>query len=231
MGRNSHNRTGSVADQYIIGDPNRYFFVIYRIYCVAASENAGLFLLQFCSFQIAFLCRLSNIFLHFRFMLGCGYFFDQGMFRCQHHICCAKQCIRSCCKDRYFKAWLIRQREFNFRPLGTSDPITLHFFGTFRPVQFVKVFQQTIGIGGNFKHPLSHGTSENRMTAPFAFPVDNLFVSQNRTKGRTPVNGYFGNIGQSFFIKLQENPLRPFVIFRIGCIHLAVPIVRKTKIL
>ncbi|MNM83282.1 hypothetical protein D3C81_953390 [compost metagenome] len=67
------------------------------------------------------------------------------------------------------------------------------------------------------------------MTAALALAVNDLFVRQDRSQCRAPVHRNFGYIGQPFLIQLDKNPLRPFVIIRIGRADLAVPIVGETQ--
>ncbi|KAF5028376.1 hypothetical protein DSECCO2_659710 [anaerobic digester metagenome] len=39
MGRNSHDCTSAIARKYILGNPNRYFFICKWIYGITAAEN------------------------------------------------------------------------------------------------------------------------------------------------------------------------------------------------
>ena len=67
------------------------------------------------------------------------------------------------------------------------------------------------------------------MIAALTAPVDHFLIGQNRSKRRTPVHRDFINVCKPLFIKLEENPLRPAVIFLIGGIDLAVPVVAESE--
>ena len=69
------------------------------------------------------------------------------------------------------------------------------------------------------------------MTAPLALAVNHFLVGQHRAQGRAPIHRHLGDIGQPFFIKLQEDPLGPLIVLRIGGVDLAFPVVRKAQIL
>ncbi len=64
--------------------------------------------------------------------------------------------------------------------------------------------------------------------ADFAFAVDDLFVGQNGPQRRAPVDRHFRHIGQPPLEQLQENPLCPAVIARVGRAEFAVPVVRQS---
>ena len=51
--RHGHDRAGAVADQHVVGDPDRHRLAVHRIDRVAAGEDAGLFLRQFGAIEIA----------------------------------------------------------------------------------------------------------------------------------------------------------------------------------
>ena len=65
--------------------------------------------------------------------------------------------------------------------------------------------------------------------APLALTVNHLLVRKHGLILRTPVHFCFLAIRQPFFIELDEQPLRPLIIFRRGCVDLAIPVVRETE--
>ena len=54
--------------------------------------------------------------------------------------------------------------------------------------------------------------------------VDDLFIRQHALAARAPVDGHGGLIGQTVLIHLQEDPLRPLIVARIGRIDRTVPV-------
>ena len=52
----------------------------------------------------------------------------------------------------------------------------------------------------------------------------NLFVGQAALAARAPVDRHFGLIGQPLLIELQEDPLRPLEVVRVGGVDLARPV-------
>ena len=61
--------------------------------------------------------------------------------------------------------------------------------------------------------------------------VDNLLVRQNALAGGAPVYAHFLLVGQALLEQLQENPLGPLVVARVGGIDLTRPVERQTKAL
>ena len=90
------------------------------------------------------------------------------------------------------------------------------------------------------------------MTADFALAVNHFFIRQHRAEFRTPVHRNFRDVSRAArcpdrrrdnveigsasvrlriepgIVNLEENPLRPFVIIRIGRVDFALPIVAET---
>ena len=60
-------------------------------------------------------------------------------------------------------------------------------------------------------------------TAP-AFAVFDLFVGENGLVFWAPPLVGFFLIGETFFVKLEETPLSPFVVIWVGSVNFAVPI-------
>jgi hypothetical protein len=67
-------------------------------------------------------------------------------------------------------------------------------------------------------------------SAALAPAVDHLFVCQADFILWAPVDRHFLLIGQAVFEKLDEDPLRPLVILRVGCVDEPLPVERKAQI-
>ena len=120
-------------------------------------------------------------------------------------------------------------REIDLCTDGFADPVSLHLFSRFRPVEIVQVVQQSFGILRNFQYPLAHGFSYNGISAHFTLTINHLFVRQNGSQLGTPIYRLFIFVRQSFFKQTEEDPLGPFIVIGICCIDFTVPIVRKTQ--
>src|SRR5262245_12056614 len=141
--------------------------------------------------------------------------------------------------------------EVDFRAYASANPIALEQFDSFGPIKAVEFIEQSLRISGNAQHPLSHWSSNNRKTANLAFSIYNLLVCQDRAQLRKPVDRNISNVGQANtvwtlsaisenrrgsiclrikpgVVDLEENPLCPFVVCRVGRVDLSLPIVRKT---
>src|SRR5215831_14867938 len=62
VGGNSLDRAGAVAEQNVIGDPDRNFFLVSRIDCKRAGEDAGFFFRELGPLKIALARGLFSIF-------------------------------------------------------------------------------------------------------------------------------------------------------------------------
>jgi len=141
--------------------------------------------------------------------------------------------------------------EIDFRTFASANPIALKQFDSFGPIQFIEVIEQSLRIGSDAQHPLPHWSSNNREFANFTFSIHDFFVGQNCAELGTPVDRDISNIGESNAVRitpairgnrlspfgvgiepgivnLEKNPLRPFVIARVGRVDLPLPIVGKT---
>src|SRR3989338_6967976 len=102
--------------------------------------------------------------------------------------------------------------KINLCSFGATNPITLSFFNFFWPIEPFKPIQKFFSIVSNFEHPLFHCSLFDGAAASFALPCCYLLVCQYRFVFGAPINWCFCLIYQSFFEKLQKNPLRPAII-------------------
>ena len=149
------------------------------------------------------------------------------MFRRQHHIAYAKHRIRTGSEYFYTVACFLyckaQQSAFT-----AANPVFLHDAHFVWPTaQFIQVFQQTICIIGNFKEPLFQRFLFYHTIAAFALSFYYLFISQYSLAARTPVYRCAFFISQTFFIKLQKEPLGPFIVFGQASGYLSVPIIAQ----
>src|SRR6202051_4982009 len=124
MARNSHDGAGSVANEYVIRDPDRDSFLIDRIYGVSAGENPGFLLGEVGAFEIGFrgnpvpvLCQCSSLF-------GRGHPVDQRMLWRKYHISRAEKRVGARGKDRDHFVQAV-DTEYRLGTLAAANPISL----------------------------------------------------------------------------------------------------------
>ena len=149
------------------------------------------------------------------------------------HVCGAKKRVASSCVDAQFfvgcLSVLVGHGKVNFGADGLSDPVSLHDLYAFGPVKLVKVLQEALGVFGDFQNPLADCLSRDFRVAAFAAAFLDLFVGQAGLARRAPVDRSVAFVGEAFFVKLKENPLRPLVVVRVAGLHAAVPVVAKAE--
>ena len=98
------------------------------------------------------------------------------MFWRQRHIRRAKQRVGARSENSYDVVAAFN-RKLNLRTNRPADPIFLHGFDHFRPVQVISCLQNLIGIGRNAEKPLFEVTLGDGVTAAPTFAALNLLVS------------------------------------------------------
>ena len=115
--------------------------------------------------------------------------------------------------------------------MGTSDPVFLGYFDPFNIIKTIQVINQLIRILRDLKHPLAFHLTDYRTSTPLTDAVYDLFICQTTFTGGTPVNGHLCLVGKTCLKKLEKDPLCPFVIRRICCVYLTLPVKGITKCL
>ena len=196
MRGDSHDRACTVGHQDVIRDPDRDFFIVDRIDGICASENSCL--LRLCGpINITFALHLLDVCLDLcRLLVGCQFAY-QRMLRGHDHVCRAEQRVRTSCENVQGMLGAIgRDRgEVDLSAFGPADPVGLHRFDFFRPIEFLQPVEQAVGISCYAKHPLIEFFLRNLCTATLAAPVDDIFVSDARLAARTPVHRHKGFVG------------------------------------
>ena len=137
MGRYTHDSASTIIGQYIVRKPDRHFLAVQRIDGIASCKYAGLFFILK-TVYIGFHRSVINIFFHSFSCLICSQALCHRMFRSQYHEGCSVKGIRSC---GVYSDLLISSfnREVYLCAVGFADPVGLHLFHLFRPVQFVQI--------------------------------------------------------------------------------------------
>ena len=198
---NRHDRAGTVRDQHIVGNPDGNPVAVDGIDGVSAGKDAGLFIVEPGSVEVAFGCNHLAVVLDrlsaFRRRDGV----NDRVFGSEHHISRAEQRIGTRREDRHLLLCSV-DPESDLRAFGLADPVALHLLDAFRPVEFIHIGKQTLRIFRDLEHPLPHGLADHGMVAAFAAPVDDLLIRKNGSEGGTPVHGDFRYICESFLIQL-----------------------------
>ena len=228
VGGNGHDGARSVADEHVVGDPDRNLHVVDGIDRVGTREFAGLLLRVFRAGEIGFRASDFDVFVNSGFTIRRGDFGDERMLGREHHVGSTEQRIRT---RRINADGLvgIRNFEIDFRACGTADPVLLHFFRAFGPIQTVNAVEKLLRVIRDFEDPLADGLADDREVADFGTTVDDLFVGEHGAECGAPVHRLVGFIGEAFFIEFGENPLRPFVVAWIRGIYFAIPVEGETE--
>src|SRR5262249_45098589 len=122
-------------------------------------------------------------------------------------------------------------RECDLSSLGAADPVGLHRLDFFRPVELFESAEQAIRILRYPKHPLIEFLLCDFGSAALAPAIHDVFIGDAGFAARTPVHRHEGFVSQAGVEHLHEDPLRPFVIVRIGRVDFARPVVHSADLL
>ena len=117
--------------------------------------------------------------------------------------------------------------------LGPADPVALgvdHALGPGRR-QVVQVVQQLLGVLGDLEVPLRQLALGDLVAAALAPAVDHLLVGQHGLVERAPVHRAVLAVGQPALAELQEQPLGPVVVLRVGGVEGAGPVEADPELL
>ena len=223
-GRHAHDGAGAVFVDDVVAEIDRHLGAVDRIDRISAGEDAFFFCFGGGALDLAHFHGLFNEGAHgWRFFLAGDELFHEGMLRREHHVGDAVEGIWSGGEDLEFVALL--GGEGDHRAFGAADPVFLHDLDLVWPAfELVEIVQQTLGVVGDLEEPLIEGFLFHNAVAALALAVDNLLVGEHCGAAWAPVDGGVFLVGEAVFIKLQEDPLRPFVIIRQTGRDLAVPV-------
>ena len=255
MSGHSHDGARPVAHHDVVRDPDRDLLVVDGINGEGAGRNPRLALVEFAPLHF----RLGGADLlvvrdRFPLIVG-GDLVHEGMLGSQNHVGRPEEGVGSGGEDLDDAVVIVRQGEDHPRPFGPPDPVSLEQFDSLGPVEVVQLVNEALGILRNAEHPLLEGTAFNRV--PLLFPLGHFFIGQDRAQAGTPVDGGLRHVGQADLVDLipgpapglqfrdrpgllfclvevavvdlQEDPLGPPHVIRIGGIDLAVPVIAEAQ--
>ena len=176
------NRNDPVRNQ---GNKDRNQFAVVGIPCLNAFQLNPGFAVVHGSLQLRLFRRRFNIGSDFILVLKpvrqLGHIF---VLRCQHHVSDAESGVRPGGENRQFSvrqriSFLVGQTEIQLGTFRTADPVDLLRLDPVDEIQFVQIFNQSIGIFGNGDHPLFFVLAHHFGAAALAAAVDHFFVGQS----------------------------------------------------
>ena len=224
VARNAHDDAGAVAHEDVVRDEHGQRLVRHGVHDLDALEtDAGLFLVELAALKIGLVRSL--------FLIG-GHgvpvgnvrlpLLEQRMLRRNDHVRRAEERIGTGGVDGDIVADIGLERDL--RAGGAADPVALLGLDALDVIHIVQIVDQALGILRDGEHPLTLLLAHDLAAAALADTVDDLFVGEHALAARAPVDGHGGLIGQTVLIHLQEDPLRPLIVARIGRIDRTVPV-------
>lgn len=226
--RDGHNRACAVVHQDIIGDVDGDRLPVDGVDGMRACPDACFLSAFVDAFAVRFVASGVDVLFDLIALVGLCDLGDQRMFGGEYAIRCAVEGIGAGGKDAEGVVGF-GDTEVDFGPFGTTDPMALHGFDAFGPIEFVEVIEQALCVGGNLEHPLFHHAAFDRIACFDIDAIFDFFVGEDGALGRTPIDGDFGLISESLFVKLEEDPLGELVVVGIGGVDFAIPIIGKAK--
>ena len=218
-----HDRTGAIAHQHEIGDPQRHPFAAKRMHSLDAERHAFLFhCLKSCFCRVgllAFFNKCSDRRIVF------SRFLCQRVLSRHSHVGNAHQGVRPRRINRQ-QIILTRHLERQLHALGAANPVPLHGLDRIGPARHViKLRQQFIGIGCDFHEPLRDLAPFDKRIGTPATTVDNLFVRQHGLVHRIPVHDRILAVHEPLLEHPRKQPLLPAVVLRATGGNLAAPVI------
>ena len=232
VGGHGHDRARAVGHQHVVGDPDRHVRAVDRVDGVGARKDAGLLLVEGAALDLAHAGRLVDVGIDVGPLAGCGDPVHQRMFWRQHHEGRAPQRVgpgreddQIACARLFTGKILRRDAECNLGAFGAADPVGLHRFDPFGPVDGLHACQQLVGVLSGTKEPLVEVLLDHRRAAALAVAVvaPNLLARQGGVAMWTKIDRGKSLVGQPQVVQLEEEPLRPLVELGIAGHRLVIP--------
>ena len=219
VGRDSHDGTGAVANQDVVGNEYRHLFAADRVGGVSAQEDAGL-LLVLLALQVGLggnCGAVSGDGLGWGFLAegpalihtlvgtttGFNQLIHQLVLRSEHHVGGSEESVRASGEDPDLGGDLRADLscEVNLGTAGATDPVALHGLDLVRPVQQLQVVDQAVSVCGDAHHPLAQPLAEHReVTALRTTFGGHFLVGQHSAEARAPVDHRIRLVNQAELI-------------------------------
>ncbi len=227
MGGHSHHRTGAVAQEDIVGDPDGHFLTVEPVDAISPEKDAVLLLFRGKPLDLTLAARLQDVRLDLGLLFRRGQPGDQRVLRRQHHEGYTEDGIGAGGKypDLFLgHAGVVKAKRY-LRAEALADPVALHALDALGPVDTLEL-QQLVGVLRDPEEPLLEVAADDRGLAALADALPHhLLIGQDGLAIGAPVNRGAGAVSQPGLVELQEEPLGPFVVLRQAGNDLPGPIV------
>ena len=147
----------------------------------------------------------------------------QRMFRCHYHVSGTKERVWAGGVDGQF-FFTSFNLKLNLGPFGSTYPCLLLALGGIGPVQAIQSLQKFFRISGDTKHNLAKVSAFDRVIPNFGFAINHFLIGKYCPQVWAPPDWFFVDIGKTSLEELEENPLSPLVVARIGGVNLSLPV-------
>ena len=227
--RHRHDRAGAVLHQHVVGDPDRDALARRRIRRVRSREGARLLgALAHLARHDVLPGRAHAIGLDLFALVRRGQRGDLRMLGREHEIRRAEDRVRTRREDHHRRGIALGDREGDLRAFRAAEPVALGALRGLRPVDPLEVVQQTLGVVRDAEEPLLEQSLLDARAAPLAQPILHLLVGEHGLVVRAPVDRRLPLVGEPLLEQLQEDPLRPLVVRRVGGRQLMLPVDHET---
>ena len=114
--------------------------------------------------------------------------------------------------------------EVDLRAGRASDPVLLLGLDALDVVDVIQIVDQALGVLGDGQHPLALGLAHDLGTAALAYAANDFLVCQHALTGGAPVDGHLLLVCQTVLEQLEEDPLGPLIVVRVGGVDLTRPV-------
>ncbi len=231
VGRDGHDRAGAVAGQDVVGDPDRDPLAVDRVDRVGADRDPGLLALRRQPLDLRLVLRPGDVRVDFRPSLRRGQGRHERVLRGEDHERRPEERVRPGREHPQLVAARLmvvgRDREHDLCALASADPVRLLGLDRLGPVEALEV-EQLVGVLRDPEIPLGKVALLDLRAAAPAVAVGALdLLARERPVVGAPVDGRGLPIRQPGLQELQEEPLVPAVVGRVGGDDLGLPIERR----
>ena len=229
MRRHGHDRARAVAHQDIVRYENRDLLAVNRVDgCHTVELDASLVLVELGALKIGLTRRFLAVGAHRVYVCELiRPLLNRRMLGRDDHIGRAEQRVRTGGIDG--QGISLGSLEVHLCAGRAANPVALLHLDALDVIHIVQIVDQALRILGDGQHPLALGLVHNLAAAALAHAVNDLFIRQHALAGRTPVDVHFLLVSQAVLEQLQEDPLGPLVVVRVGGVDLARPVERQAE--
>ena len=187
--RHRHNRARAVAHHDIVGNINRDFLAVNRVYRgQTVNANAGFVFDQLGALKLGLFRTFRTISVNRVHVADfVGVFVDNRVFGRNNHKGYAEQGVGSCGVNAQ-RFGNIFEREVHERAAGFTDPVNLLLLDIRQIINLVKPVKQFVGVFGNPQIPNVFRLLNHFAVADVAFAALGIFIGQNDLTRRAVVD-------------------------------------------